>query len=258
MAGDMSTENRELLFAKTLEEVRTKAKEQGNCISKEQVEDLFGPLALSAEQLDMVYTYLHQRKIGIGEPMDPEEYLAEEEKDYLDHYLEELKALPEMTDGEREAVTLSAMAGDADAKNMLTQLYLPEVVEIAKLYAGQGVYLEDLIGEGNLAVSVGVTMLGALEHASEAQGMLGKMIMDAMEECIMQNAEEVKKDKKILDKVNKVARAADELYEELRRKVSVEEVMQETGLSRRTIEDAVRMSGNKIESLASHSVSGQT
>ena len=208
--------------------------------------------------MDMVYAYLHQRKIGIGEPMDPEEYLAEEEKDYLDHYLEELKALPEMTDGEREAVTLSAMAGDADAKNMLTQLYLPEVVEIAKLYAGQGVYLEDLIGEGNLAVSVGVTMLGALEHASEAQGMLGKMIMDAMEECIMQNAEEVKKDKKILDKVNKVARAADELYEELRRKVSVEEVMQETGLSRRTIEDAVRMSGNKIESLASHPVSGQT
>ena len=254
----MSTENRELLFAKTLEEVRKKAKEQGNCISKEQVEDLFGPLVLSAEQLDMVYTYLHQRKIGIGEPMDPEEYLAEEEKDYLDHYLEELKALPEMTDGEREAVTLYAMAGDADAKNMLTQLYLPEVVEIAKLYAGQGVYLEDLIGEGNLAVSVGVTMLGALEHASEAQGMLGKMIMDAMEECIMQNAEEVKKDKKILDKVNKVARAADELYEELRRKVSVEEVMQETGLSRRTIEDAVRMSGNKIESLASHPVSGQT
>ena len=254
----MSTENRELLFAKTLEEVRKKAKEQGNCISKEQVEYLFGPLVLSAEQLDMVYTYLHQRKIGSGEPMEPEEYLAEEEKDYLEHYLEELKALPEMTDGEREAVTLSAMAGDADAKNMLTQLYLPEVVEIAKLYAGQGVYLEDLIGEGNLAVSVGVTMLGALEHASEAQGMLGKMIMDAMEECIMQNAEEVKKDKKILDKVNKVARAADELYEELRRKVSVEEVMQETGLSRRTIEDAVRMSGNKIESLASHPVSGQT
>lgn len=253
----MSTENRELLFAKTLEEVRKTAREQGNCISKEQVENLFGPLALSAEQLDMVYAYLHQHKIGIGEPMDPGEYLAEEEKDYLEQYLEELKALPEVTDGEREAVTLSAMAGDEDAKSMLTQLYLPEVVEIAKLYAGQGVYLEDLIGEGNLAVSMGVTMLGALEHASEAQGMLGKMIMDAMEECIMQNAEEVKKDKKILDKVNKVARAADELYEELRRKVTVEEVMQETGLSRRAIEDAVRMSGDKIESLASHPVSGQ-
>lgn len=248
-------ENQELLFAKTLEAVRRTAKEQGNCVSKEQVESLFGPLSLSGEQMDMVYEYLHQRKIGVGEPMDPDEYLAEEEKDYLEHYLEELKTLPEVSAGEREAVTLSAMAGDEDAKNMLIQLYLPEVAEIAKLYAGQGVYLEDLIGEGNLAVSMGVTMLGALEHASEAQGMLGRMIMDAMEEYIAQNAEEVKKDKKILDKVNKVARAADELYEELRRKVTVEEVMQESGLSRRAIEDAVRMSGDKIESLSTGTTS---
>lgn len=250
-------ENKELLFAKTLEAVRKTAKEQGNCISKEQVESLFRPLSLSEEQMEMVYGYLQQRRIGVGEPMDPDDYLAEEEKDYLEHYLEELERLPKVTDGEREAVTLSAMAGDADAKSMLTQLYLPEVVEIAKLYAGQGVYLEDLIGEGNLAVFMGVTMLGALEHASEAQGMLGRMIMDAMEEYIAQNAEESKKDRKILDKVNRVASAADELYAELRRKVTVEELMQEAGLSRRTIEDAIRMSGDKIESLASHSVSGQ-
>ncbi len=40
-----------------------------------------------------------------------------------------------------------------------------------------------------------------------------------------------------------------ELYEELHRKVTVEEVMQESGLSRRAIEDAIRMSGDKIDSL---------
>ncbi|MDE7188154.1 MAG: hypothetical protein K2O13_11705, partial [Lachnospiraceae bacterium] len=91
---------------------------------------------------------------------------------------------------------------------------------------------------------------GALEHASEVQGMLGRMIMDAMEEYIAENAEEARKDKKILDKVNKVAKAADELYEELHRKVTIEEVMQESGMSRRSIEDAIRMSGNKIESLS--------
>ena len=37
---------------------------------------------------------------------------------------------------------------------------------------------------------------------------------------------------------------------------TVEEVMQESGLSRRTIEDAIRMSGDKIESLAGSTVSG--
>lgn len=245
----MSTEKKEILFAKTLELVKRTAKEQGNCISAEQVEEAFGSLALSGEQMDMVYAYLHQRKIGVGKPVDPEEYLAPEEKDYLDNYLEALRDLPQVSDGEREAITLSAMAGDADARNRLTELYLPEVVEIAKLYAGQGVFLEDLIGEGNVAMTMGVTMLGALEHASEAQGMLGKMIMDAMEEYIAETAEETKKDQRILDKVNKVAKAANELYAELHRKVTIEEVMQESGLSRRAIEDAIRMSGDKIEAL---------
>ena len=240
--------NQEILFGKTLEQVKKTAKEQGNCVSKEQVEEAFAALSLSAEQLEMVYGYLRQHKIGIGEPVDLEEYLADEEKDYLDAYLEELRALPEVSPGECEAITLSAMAGDADAQKRLTEIYLPQVAEIAKLYAGQGVYLEDLIGEGNVALAAGVTMLGALEHASEAQGMPGKMMMDAMEDYITENAEESKKDKKIVEKVNKVADAARELSEELHRKVTVEEVMEESGISRKAIEDAIRLSGG-IEDL---------
>ena len=240
--------NQEILFGKTLEQVKKTAKEQGNCVSKEQVEEAFAALSLSAEQLEMVYGYLRQHKIGIGEPVDLEEYLADEEKDYLDAYLEELRALAEVSPGECEAITLSAMAGDADAQKRLTEIYLPQVAEIAKLYAGQGVYLEDLIGEGNVALAAGVTMLGALEHASEAQGMLGKMMMDAMEDYITENAEESKKDKKIVEKVNKVADAARELSEELHRKVTVEEVMEESGISRKAIEDAIRLSGG-IEDL---------
>ena len=241
--------NQEVLFGKTLERVKKTAKEQGNCISKEQVQEAFAPLGLGEEQMEMVYEYLHQHKIGIGEPVDLEEYLADEEKDYLDTYLNELRALPEVSSGERDAITLSAMAGDPDAQKRLTEVYLPEVAQIAKLYTGQGVYLEDLIGEGNVALSMGVTMLGALEHASEAQGMLGRMIMDAMEEYIAENVEETNKDKKIADKVNKVADAARELSEELHRKVTIEEVMEESGISRKAIEDAIRMSGGKIEEL---------
>lgn len=85
--------------------------------------------------------------------------------------------------------------------------------------------------------------------------MLGKMIMDAMEEYIAENAEEEKKDKKIASKVNQVADAARELAQELHRKVTVEEVMEESGLSRKVIEGAVRMSGGNIEDLESGSTS---
>lgn len=119
-------------------------------------------------------------------------------------------------------------------------------------YGGRdlGVFLEDLIGEGNVALTLGVTMLSAFEHAAEAQGMLCRTIMNAMEEFIAENAEEAKKSRKMVERINKVADSANELAEELHRKVTVEELMKETGMSRRVIEDAVRMSGNKIEAIA--------
>lgn len=240
----------ETVFAEILEEVRKKARAQQNFITKTEVEEAFSALSLSAEQMEMVYDYLRQNKIGVDEPVDADACLEEEEKNYLDDYLETLGAIPKATDGEREAITLSAMAGDADAIKRLTELMLSEVPQIARLYTGQGVSLEDLIGEGNVALSLGVTMLGALEHADEAQGMLAKMMMDAMEDCIAASAAEEKSDRKIADKVNKVADAANALKEELRRAVTVEELMEESGLSRKAIEDAVRISGGKIESIA--------
>lgn len=241
--------DRERGFVRALEQLKELAKEQGNCVSKEQVEEAFSELGLQNEQLVMVYDYLKQHKIGVGEEVNPEDYLSAEEVDYLEEYLAQLREFSEVSDGEKEAVTLSAMAGDADAQKMLIQIYLPQVAEIAKLYAGQGVFLEDLIGEGNVAVTMGVTMLGALEHASEAEGMLGRMIMDAMEELIAENAREEKEDKKLADKVNKVADKAKELADEMQRKVTVEELMNETGMSRKTIMDAMSISGDKIESI---------
>lgn len=242
--------SREAQFSDTLEKVKKKARENGNFIEKSEVEEAFSPLSLSAEQMDMVYTYLRQNKIGVDEQPDADAWLEEGEKNYLDDYLASLDELPEVSEGEREAITLSAMAGDIDAAKKLAEIYLPQVPQLAKLYTGQGVSLEDLIGEGNVALSLGVHMLGALEHAEEARGMLGKMMMDAMEECIAANAEEEKSDRKLAEKVNKVADAAGALQEELRRKVTVEELAQESGMSKKAIEDAIRISGGKIEAIA--------
>lgn len=239
--------NKEVLFAKTLEQVRSLAKEQGNCVSEEQVQEAFAPLGLDNEQLQMVFDYLVKHKVGIGQPVNMDDYLTDEEKDYLQEYLDEIAALPVYTDGQKEAFTIQAMAGDVAAQNKLVEIYLPDVVEISKLYAGQGVFLEDLIGEGNVALAVGVTMLGSLEAPSEAQGMLGKLIMDAMEEYIQENLQNEKEDQKVADKVNLVLEKAKELSEDLHRNVTVEELAAETKLSEKAIRDAVRMSGFKIE-----------
>lgn len=241
--------SQEILFAQTLEKVKKMAKEQGNCITEEQVREAFLELSFSEEQVQMVFDYLKAHKVGIGEPMNPDDYLSVEEIDYLETYKKELALLEQLSDGEKEAVTLSAMAGESEAQRRLIQAYLPQVVEIARLYAGQGVFMEDLIGEGNVALSVGVTMLGCLEHAKEAEGMLIKMVMDAMEEFISENIQESDKDKKLAERVNKVADKARELVEEFQRKVTVEELAGETGMSEKYIQDTMRISGFAIEDL---------
>jgi len=241
--------NQEMLFAQTLESVRSLAKEQGNCVSEEQVQEAFAKLNLTNDQLQLVYDYLVKHKVGIGQPVNLDDYLSDEERNYLQDYLDEIAELPTYTEGQIEAFTISAMAGDVNAQSTLTEVYLGEVVEIARIYTGQGVLIEDLIGEGNVALAFGVGMLGSLEHHSEAKGMLAKMIMDAMEDYIAENASNEQADRKVEDKVNKVADAAKALSEELRRKVTVEELAKETKMSEAKIREAMRMSGFQIEDL---------
>lgn len=241
--------NKEVLFARALERVREIAKEQGNCISEEQVREEFAALDLNAGQLQMVFDYLAKHKVGINEPVDPDEFLTAEERDYLQAYLDELEALPVYSKGEIEAFTIAAMAGEADAMQRLVEVYLRDVVDVAKLYAGQGVFLEDLIGEGNVALAAGTGMLGSLEKPSEAQGMLARLMMNAMEEYIQESAANEKTDQKIAGKVNLVAGKARELAQELHRKVTAEELARESGISLKAIRDACRMSGYKIEDI---------
>ena len=146
---------------------------------------------------------------------------------------------------------MAAMSGETQAKKRLIEVMLSDVVDMAKLYTGQGVFIEDLIGEGNVALTLGVEMLGALEEPDEVPGMLAKMAMDAMEELISDEAGNKKADDKLVDKVNKIADAARELATDLGRKVTVEELAVEGKFSKKAIEDAIRLSGQKIEDIES-------
>lgn len=236
-------------FAKKIEELLKLSRRQGNVVSKEQVEELFSKIGMTADSLTPVYEYLNSKKIGVGEPADLEELLSDEDKNYLEMYIDELALLNEYTDGEKEAYYISAMAGHKESQKRVIEIMLADVVDIAKLYSDQGVSIEDLIGEGNVALSVGVTMLGALESAKEVPGALAQIIMNAMEELIETESGIKKSDLKIVEKVNKVADAANELAMDLGRKVTIDELMLETGFSKKYIEDAIRYSGSKIEDI---------
>ena len=241
----------ELVFAQTLEEVCTLARSQGNVITREQVQEAFGNagIALGEAQYDLVFGYLKGKKIGIGEPADPFDYLTDEEADYLQEYLASLVGLADVTEGEKEAITLSAMAGEYSAKQRLMEIYLPQVAEIAKLYAGQGAFLEDLIGEGNVSLAMAVEMLGTAQNAREAQGQIASMIMESMENYISDNVQEKKTGEKIAKDANDVLDVAKQLAEELGRKVTMEELAEESGFSMARIREAVRFTADNIDYL---------
>lgn len=237
--------NREVEFAQKLQELKDNARLQGGYLTKEQIEEAFD--YMTAEQLEMVYDYFEKQKVGIGEPIIAEESLSGEDKGYLDYYLQELGELQEIAEGEKRAITMSAMAGDKEAREQMILMYLPQVVEVAKLYTGQGVLLEDLIGEGNAAVVAGVSMIDCLEEPEEAEGMLGKRMMDAMEELVQENSTEGQLNEVIVARVNKIMEAAKDMAEELQREVTKEEVARELHMAIEEIEEAIRISGHGIE-----------
>ena len=213
-------------FAQILEDVKRLAREQGNTITSDQVREAFSELTLSETQTDLVFQYFKAAHIGVDEAPDLDAALTQEETDYLQEYLDSIAALPTLSDGEREALHIRAHAGEAGAKGELIEAYLTHVADIARLYADQGVYLEDLIGQGNVA----------LTH-------------DAMEALIAETLHERAKDNKALKKVSEVAEKAHELAEDLRRKVTVKELAEETDFTEEEIREVMRISGYQIEDI---------
>ena len=237
----------EELFAKRLAELVDTARGQKGIVSDEQLKEAFPEL--TEDKRGLIEDYLKGPGIGIGVAPKPEEFLTEEEHDYLKDYIASLSELPEVSDGEKEGITISAMAGDVSAQKRLIEIYLPLVPDIARMYAEQGVYLEDLIGEGNIALTTGVTMLKAIESPGEAEQFLSKLIMDAMEEAVSDALDEDARGQRAIKQVQEVADKASELAEELRRKVTIDELAKETGMDRNKIIEAVEMTGFKIEDI---------
>ena len=94
-----------------------------------------------------------------------------------------------------------------------------------------------------------VEMLETAGDIADAQGMLGSMIMEAMESYIALNVQEKETGNKMAEKVNQVAEQAKELAESLGRKVTMQELADETGMTLMEIMEAVQFSGDNIEDI---------
>src|SRR5437660_10399856 len=91
-----------------------------------------------------------------NKPVEPERETAQEsdlnslaQSDSLRLYLREISRISLLSAAKETYLAERAEQGDKDARNQLIEANLRLVVSIAKKYVGQGLSLEDLIGEGN-------------------------------------------------------------------------------------------------------------
>ena len=109
----------------------------------------------------------------------------------------------------------------------------------------------ELIGTGNEALVTGVKLLGHLDSPREVDGELARRVMDSMEDLIAVTMENNTRDREMEDLVNLVADKAKELSQILGRKVTPQELADEGDVTLDQIREALRLTGDGIESLDS-------
>ena len=100
----------EEIFRKELAELLRLGKKQGNRLSHEQVNEAFPASGIDKSKLSLIYDYLTQNKISVGEPLDleeewnDEETLNPEDRDFFAMFMEELDGLPFVSEEEKTAL----------------------------------------------------------------------------------------------------------------------------------------------------------
>ena len=223
-------------FQEKLEQLMELAAKQEKNLNNEQILESFGLNQLSPQQLQSLYEYLRIQGIriqgadlapmDIGKALDPQEekkpvILEAEDEQCLKEYEEMLRQFPSEKEGEREALLLQAVTDVAGVQERLAQLYLKEILQYARKLWRQGIYIGDLIQEGNMS------LLLALAEEMPEEGKADWMeerLLAGMESWVKEQTEQKYRDESMVEKVRKLEAAIRELSDDEEQKFSVEEL----------------------------------
>ncbi len=170
-------------------------------------------------------------------PTDPErETLPDSDlsslaqSDSLRLYLREISRIPLLTATRESLLAERAEQGDRDARNHLIEANLRLVVSIAKKYVGQGLSLEDLIGEGNIGLIRAVTKFD-YKKGFRFSTYATWWIKQAITRAILEGTRTVRLPVYIMEEVMRVKRMTRQLYQELGREPTPEIIGQRLNMT---------------------------
>ena len=255
----------ELQFRKKLQELLEKADSQNKRISKEEVNTYFAEDELTEEQMLLVYDFLMSQKIIVtgyykntkedseadiaassksaGQTGFASEGLSEEEAEYLREYTEDLSAMKSADEGEVAMLFEQAVQQDALAKSRLIELYLPVVVEIAKELHEPGVYLGDMVQEGNVSLILALDML---TDVNRADALIREEVRQGILAMLEEQKEAKRRDKKMEQQVNDLDDTLHKMAEEKGRAITMEELAEYMKISEEEILDIMKLAGEDL------------
>jgi RNA polymerase primary sigma factor len=152
------------------------------------------------------------------------------QSDSLRLYLREISRIPLLSAQREMELALGIRRGDRFARNALIEANLRLVVSIAKRYVGQGLALEDLIGEGNIGLIRAVTKFDP-DKGFRFSTYATWWIKQAITRALLEGTRAVRLPVYIMEEVMRVKRTTRQLYQELGREPTAEQIGERLGIT---------------------------
>ena len=173
-------------FTEVLREVAEIIRTSGESMSEDEIMTYFSDMNLSEDQKKLVLDYLnngiHEKntayeddvKIDSHEMMEAENGqtgidAASENSKVLQAYMEDLSLLETYEEKEIMVLYKRLFSGESETIELLTAIWLPKVLEVARKYMDIHAKLEDLIQEGNVALLLRLNQLCGTPDCSDAE-----------------------------------------------------------------------------------------
>lgn len=244
-------------FLRQMEELVDFGRTKESTLTKEEIADYCSDMALTEEQLELLYAYLDEHRIhvpgfskqseGTTEKKTEDEKLAPEDSKYLRVYRKELRSLPEYSPEDIEKMYERLRRGEKEVMEAVIESHLKRVVTLAGKYRGRGVPLEDLIQEGNLELITTVSGLCGNREVMDFKKAIDHAVRSRLIELVDEELANSDQESSVLARINLLLEATHTLAEEYGRIATIEELSEFTHMDEGEIRMYVELSRDTIE-----------
>lgn len=159
----------------------------------------------------------------------------------LGAYLREIGEIPLLTRADEQRLGKRIKKGDRAAREQMIRANLRLVVKIAQDYAGLGLPLLDLISEGNIGLIKGVERFDP-NRGTKFSTYGAWWIKQAVRRALANQSKTIRLPVHLVDKLAKMRRIAVQLFDELGREPTDEELAKEIGVTAQRVSQLRRIS----------------